>query len=308
MEKLLSLTLVFSAILLTACGEAPAPAPEEPPTPEATMTEAPEPEAAAPTLADILAAQPEAAQARYVYRHPQETLEFIGIEPGMTVVEALPGGGWYSKILLPYLGSDGALVGADYPFEMWPLFGGFATPEFIEGKKTWTTDWPAGAEEWRGEGDAPVSAFVFGGLPEEMRGSADAVLLVRALHNLARFNDQGGFLDAVIQDSFDVLRPGGIAGVVQHEARPDMPDEWANGSNGYLKKDFVIAAMQEAGFEYVASSDVNSNPADQPSTEDFVWRLPPSYQTSRDNETLQAEMAAIGESNRMTLKFIKPAS
>ncbi len=300
------LTFALSLTMLAACGEPAAPPPTAEEAPAAP--EAPVEETTPQTLADILDAQPQETQARYAHRHPKETLEFIGIEPGMTVVEALPGGGWYSKILLPYLGSDGQLIGADYPFAIWPLFGGFATPEFIEGKKTWVTDWTAGAEEWRGASDAPVSAFVYGELPEEVKGSADAVLLVRALHNLARFDAEGAFLQQVIQDSFDVLRPGGIAGIVQHEARPDMPDEWASGANGYLKKDFVIAAMQQAGFEYVASSDVNNNPNDMPTESDFVWRLPPSFQTSRDNEELKAEMEAIGESNRMTLKFIKPAA
>src|SRR5690606_39749337 len=109
-------------------------------------------------LAAVLAAQPDDVKARYEYRHPQETLEFFGIEPGMTVVEALPGGGWYSKILLPYLGKDGTLIGADYSMEMWPLFGGFATPEFIEKRKTWVTDAVEAAQEWRGEHGAKASA------------------------------------------------------------------------------------------------------------------------------------------------------
>ena len=87
-----------------------------------------------------------------------------------------------------------------------------------------------------------------------------------------------------------------------------MPDEWASGSNGYLKKDFIIVQMEKAGFEYVDASDINANPKDQPTESDFVWRLPPSLGTSGDNPELRAEMEAIGESNRMTLKFRKPVS
>ena len=111
-------------------------------------------------LASVLAAQPEKAQARYPYRHPQETLEFFGIEPGMTVVEALPGGGWYTKILLHYLGSDGQLIGADYAREMYPLFG-FIGEEQLKAKDTWIEDFTADAKEWAGDDGARVSAFVF---------------------------------------------------------------------------------------------------------------------------------------------------
>ncbi|MFC1796104.1 class I SAM-dependent methyltransferase [Pseudomonadota bacterium] len=256
-------------------------------------------------LASVLAAEAEDVQARYVYRHPQETLEYFGIAPGMTVVEALPGGGWYTKILLPYIGQEGRLIGADYSGDMYPLFG-FFSEEQLEAKKTFVTDFPAKAADWAGEDSTPVSAFVFGAMPEEMKGQADAVLFIRALHNLARFEGEGGFLTAALQNAFDVLKPGGTAGVVQHQARDDMPDDWANGSKGYLKKDFVIAKMEAAGFEFVSSSDINQNEKDQPTDSDIVWRLPPSLATSRKDPELKAELTAIGESNRMTLKFRKP--
>jgi len=256
-------------------------------------------------LVSVLAAQPEETQARYQYRHPQETLEFFGIAPGMAVVEALPGGGWYTKILLPYLGQAGHVWGADYSADMYPLFG-FFSEEQLEAKKTWTTDFTAGAEEWAGEEGACVSAWVFGAMPDATKGQADAVLFIRALHNLARFESEGGFLATALQNAYDVLKPGGIVGVVQHQARDEMPDEWADGSRGYLKKDFVIAKMEEAGFEFVEASDINQNEMDQPAESDIVWRLPPSLATSRDNPELKAELTAIGESNRMTLKFRKP--
>ena len=179
--------------------------------------------------------------------------------------------------------------------------------ERIKQMETWATDWPQGASEWRGEGDASVSAFVLGALPEERKGSADAILFIRALHNMARFEPQGGFLSEAMQNAYDVLKPGGIAGIVQHAAREDMPDEWATGSAGYLKESFVIAEMEKAGFELMGTTDINANPNDQPSTDDVVWRLPPTLQFSRDDDALRAEMEAIGESNRMTLKFRKPA-
>ena len=256
-------------------------------------------------LDDILAAQPDEVQARYQYRHPKETLEFFGIEPGMTVVEALPGGGWYTKILLPYLGSEGKVIGADYAMDMWPLFD-FATAEFLERRKTWTDSWTADAKDWGGIDGADVSAFVLGSLPESMHGTADAVLLIRAMHNLARFESEGSFLTKAIKDSYDVLKPGGIVGIVQHHARDDMPDSWADGSNGYLKKEYIIKQMQSAGFELVADSDLNANPKDRPTSDEYVWRLPPGYDGSENNPQQRAKVDAIGESNRMTLKFRKP--
>lgn len=256
-------------------------------------------------LASVLAAQPPEVQARYAWRHPQETLEFFGIAPGMTVVEALPGSGWYTKILLPYLGREGRLIGADYSGDMYPLFG-FFSEEQLKKKETWAQDFPAEAAEWAGDDGAAVGAFVLGSMPGDMKGQADAVLFVRALHNLARFEKDGGFLTAALQDAFDALKPGGIFGVVQHQARDNMADDWAGGQNGYLKQDFVIGRLEQAGFEFVGASDVNQNPKDQPGEQDIVWRLPPSLVTSRENPELKVEMEAIGESNRMTLKFRKP--
>lgn len=256
-------------------------------------------------LATVLAAQPDDAKARYMYRHPQETLGFFGIEPGMTVLEALPGTGWYTKILLDYLGPSGRVIGADYDMAMWPMFG-FFSDEFIEDKKTWTQDWTVSANEWRGENSARVSAFVFGSAPAKFNGQADAVLFIRALHNLNRFESKGGFMTAALADAYRILKPGGIVGVVQHQAPDSAADDWADGSKGYLKKDALIASFKAAGFEYVAETDVNANPKDQPTTDDIVWRLPPTLFTSRENPELQAKMRAIGESNRMTLKFRKP--
>jgi predicted methyltransferase len=143
-------------------------------------------------------------------------------------------------------------------------------------------------------------------MPVELKGTADAVLFIRALHNLARFEEEGGYLTAALQDAFDVLKPGGTVGVVQHRARDTKSDEWAGGQRGYLKMSFVIAKMEEAGFEFEGGIEINMNEKDQPGEEDIVWRLPPSFATSHENPELKAEMEAIGESNRMTLKFRKP--
>ncbi len=295
------ITLVSILLVLAACqqqaGNAPASAP------------APEPAAAAPSaaehLAAILAAQPDDVRARYAYRHPAETLAFFGIEPGMVVVEALPGSGWYTKLLLPYLGAEGHLIGVNYAMDIWPNFP-FADDAFIEQQRTWTTDFVAGAEAWRGDNGATVSAADFGSIPESMTGTADAVLFIRILHNLARFDSKGGFLGEAFDDAYRLLRPGGTLGIVQHEAREDKSDAFADGSHGYLKKAFVIAAAEAAGFVFVAESDVNENPADQPGDNDVVWRLPPTLGGTEEGSDARSAVEAIGESHRMTLRFKKP--
>lgn len=256
-------------------------------------------------LSTILAAQPDKAKARFDARNPQATLEFFGIAPGMTVVEALPGGGWYSKILLPYLGNEGHLVGVDYSLKMWPEFGGFADAEFIEKKKTWPAEWVEGAEAWRAGSDGKISAFTFGARDAAMDGQVDAVLFIRALHNLSRFEDEGGYMTEALADTYALLKPGGIVGVVQHQGPEANEDKWAEGDNGYLKKSDVIAKFKAAGFELVKESAINENPKDEPSNDDIVWRLPPSLGTSREDADLKAKMEAIGESNRMTLLFKK---
>jgi predicted methyltransferase len=298
--------LLFASIFLVACQSSDdAPPAESPAEPAVVAEEAPD--VSENTLAAVLDAQPDEVKARYQYRHPQETLEFFGIKPGMTIVEGLPGRGWYTRLLLPYLGSEGQLIGANYPLDLWPNFP-FATEEFMAEMSQWLEKWPAGAEEWRGDDGASIGAFWFGAMPEEVAGTVDAVFFVRMLHNVWRFQSEGkgDYLDMALADAYNALKPGGVLGVVQHHARDDKSDEWANGSHGYMKKQFVIDRIVAAGFEFVAESDINANENDQPTEDDIVWRLPPTFATSGEDDDLKAQYAAIGESNRMTLKFRKP--
>jgi predicted methyltransferase len=291
--------ILFAGAVLAACGQSLVAA-------EKSVADvAEQTPAKIDALAIVLDAQPDELKARYPYRHPKETLEFVGVEPGMTVVEGLPGGGWYTRILLPYLGSEGHLIGADYSLDMYPNFS-FVNDEFMAKQQQWTTTFPEEAREWGGANGARVSAFHMGSMPAEFAGTADVVFFPRVLHNLARFESQGGYLTAALADAYAVLKPGGTLGIVQHEARADTSDEFANGSRGYLKKSFVIDVVEAAGFEFVGASDVNANPKDQPGNDDFVWRLPPTLATSRNDPELRAELEAVGETNRMTLKFRKP--
>jgi len=287
-----------SALILTACGnaaEAPAPAPTTAPVEKAAESKpgkkaveqgnsSTAPKKAAgqkkpananrAKLRKVLKAQSKKAKARYGARNPEKTLAFFGIEPGMAVGEALPGGGWYTKILVPYLGEEGKLVGIDYSFDMWPEFS-FANEKFIEKKKTWTADFVSKAAKWAPADGAKISATTFGADSGDMAGQLDAVLFIRALHNLSRFETEGQYMTKALSKTHALLKPGGIVGVVQHSAPPKSDNKWANGSAGYLKQGRVIAAFDAAGFDLVKKSG------------------------------LKAERMAIGESNRMTLLFKK---
>jgi predicted methyltransferase len=290
------------ALALFACSKQPSPSPAtEPQQPAANATRP----TAGEKLDAVLAAQPDADKARYPQRHPKETLEFFGVQPGMTVVDTLPGDVWCTGILLDYLGPDGKVIAADYSAEMWTLFGDYS-PDPKE-KANWPADYVAKMEAKRGADDARIAAFQYGSVPDDMAGTADVVLVVRALHHFNRMEAKGGYLTKALADFNKVLKPGGIVGVVAHRAPEASPDAWAVGDTGYLKQSAVIAAFEKGGFELVESSEINANPKDQPTEKDFVWRLPPTLATSEGNAELKAQMEAIGESDRMTLKFRKKA-
>ncbi len=258
-------------------------------------------------LAAVLGAQADEMKARYRFRNPQETIEFFGIEPGMTVLEGLPGGGWYTKILAPYLGAEGRVIGASYSLEMFSLFP-FANEAFMANQEGWEAKFLVDAKEWGGDSGASVDAVRFASVPDQFANQVDVAFFPRVLHNPSNFqnNGSGDYLQQIIADTFKILKPGGVFGVVQHEARAEMSDEFADGSHGYLKKAWLIEQVEAAGFEFVAESDINSNAKDQPTEEDIVWRLPPTYIGSGDDAELKAAVDAVGESNRMTLKFRKP--
>ena len=291
------------AFTLAACGQSAAPdaANQDAAAPQAMETPADA------KLAAVLAAQPDKTKARYQYRHPKETLEFFGVEPGMTVVDVLPGEpGWYAPILLSYLGPEGRLYGADYNVDMWRLFGGFADADFLEARKSWPETYVSAAKALGAPDAAALGAFTLGTFPDELDGKVDVVLMFRAAHHLNRFEDKGGYFTSALAEIYGALKPGGVLGVVQHRAPEDNADAWANGDNGYLKQSQLSDFVEQAGFELVDTSEVNANPNDRPTEDEFVWRLPPTLATSGDDPDLRAQMQAIGESDRMTLKFRKP--
>ena len=259
------------------------------------------PAAMADTLDTVLAARPDADKARDQYRHPKETLTFFGITPGMTVIDVLPGD-WYGRILAPYLGADGTYIGSAYPNERYKrIFGAERYESRRERIESFETRFP---DSVAGYTDTPPATATFRtwNAPEDMHGTVDAYLIIRALHHMNRYGPAD--MDAAAAEAFKLVKPDGIVGIVQHRAPEGAGDDWAIGSNGYLKQSRVVAAFTGAGFVLEASSDINANPKDQPGEGDFVWRLPPSL---AKGETDRAAYQAIGESDRMTLKFRKPS-
>lgn len=232
-------------------------------------------------------------KARDQYRHPRETLEFFGFRSDMTVVEIWPGGGWYTEILAAALRDKGKLYAAQYsvnpPFSYQRrYFGAFMT------KIGSTPDVYS---------DVEVTALDF---PYELRvapaGSADLVLTFRNVHNWA---GEGYGQDAMklgFRAMFDALKPGGVLGIVDHRW-PDAATEDPVAANGYISEARVIRDAEAAGFRFVARSEINSNPKDTRDYPDGVWTLPPSLALGEKDA---ARYLAIGESDRMTLKFVKP--
>ena len=254
-------------------------------------------------LRQVVAARSDEDKARDSARHPVETLEFFQVTPGMTVAEALPGAGWYTNILANYLGPKGTLYGINYPDSMWPMFDG-AKDEWVAERIAGTAKFPELVKSFTDNG-IRTAGFTFSTVPADVVGTVDRVLLIRALHNINRFESKAGTRSQALAAVRSMLKDDGMVGVVQH--RLAVPDQASgtDGSRGYLWEAEVIQAFEEAGFELVATSEINANPADRPGPEDTVWRLPPSLATSKEDAALRAKMQAIGESDRMTLLFRK---
>lgn len=226
--------------------------------------------------------------ARDVYRHPYETLRFFGIAPTMTVVELVPSGGWYTEILAPYLRDQGKYIGA----------GSVPDPVKRTGlafQKKLDSNPAIYGKAVTGVFSPPSNYNI------APAGSADMVLTFRNVHNWIEGGD-AGVVD-VFRQMYTVLKPGGVLGVVDHRL-PESATQDATASSGYVKESYVIAMAEKAGFKLAGKSEVNANPKDKTGHKNGVWALPPTY-ANKDEE--RAMYQAIGESDRMTLKFVKPA-
>ncbi|MEM7740694.1 MAG: methyltransferase [Pseudomonadota bacterium] len=302
------LSVLSTCAFLSACGQSvpeqsmPSEAPQ--PMPVEVIDEPVAQETA--SLEQIISALPEEAQARVVYRHPQETLTFFGVEPGMTVVDTTPGNVWYTGILAAYLGPDGKIIGADRPLSVWESFGSdYSPPAFLAERPNWTTTWP---DEQTAKYDAASPSFeaiAYGAVSGELAGTVDVVMMIREFHNIMAADESNALIEDVLSEIHMLLKPGGVFGVVQHRAQEDMPDAWASGSRGYIKQSAVVALAEGVGFTLEATSEVNANPLDQPTEDEAVWRLAPTLDVPEDNAELRDDMLAIGESDRMTLRFRK---
>ncbi len=228
--------------------------------------------------------------ARDGFRHPAQTLAFFGLQPQQTVVEITPGGGWYAEILAPYLREGGQYVAAVVDPEALPAGGGRDYQQRArDGLAKKFAGSPAMFERATVVAYDPAAPVL--GKP----GSADLVLTFRNVHNW-RSNGQA---EGMFRAFHDVLKPGGVLGVVEHRAKSDVP---ADDKSGYVGQAQMIAMAEAAGFTLDASSEVNANPRDTKDHPNGVWTLPPS--NNHDAADAQ-KYKAIGESDRMTLRFIR---
>lgn len=252
--------------------------------------------AAKAKLSEVLGADIRAEdKARDEYRHPAETLAFFQVEPSHTIVEYAPGGGWYTRVLAPYVADEGRYIGVGFA----PEAVADLSADFAENVRKGAETFSEKQSESLGI-PAEKLPFYFGNaMPEELNGTVDRVLVFRMMHNLKRW----GIADAEVEAWFAGLKPGGLLGVVQHRAKADAPDDYVDGSNGYLKQDELIAFFEGKGFELVETSEINANPKDTADYEAGVWTLPPSFAKGDEDREKYAE---IGESDRMTVLFKKP--
>lgn len=278
---------VITAALLAACS------PEPTNQDDANKSKLPAKQA---STSDSTVAKPKVAPtrsaaelARDQYRHPAETLMFFQVEPSHTVVELWPGGGWYTAILAPYLKQNGQLIAAHFPADSEISF-------FQKSRVAFNKRFLLQPELY---GNIYVTELA---PPQKLRiaqaGEADRVLTFRNVHNWMRNRQE----QAVFDEAFRVLKQGGILGVVEHRA-PDSFSRDEMVETGYVTESYVTQLAINAGFVPAGHSEINANPKDSRDHPHGVWSLPP---TLRGGDVNRAGFMAIGESDRMTLKFRKP--
>lgn len=225
------------------------------------------------------------------YRHPVETLEFFGLKQDMTVIEYGPGEGWFTEILAPVLAQKGKLLlpvsDPNGPADKRATMYGKRIKYFLDK-----------SPDLYGKAESIIVDTMNMELGHE--GKADMVILMRGMHGW----QNGGQLDKNLAQTFKVLKPGGTFGIEQHRAKPDAKAEESS-KKGYLPEAWVIEKVEAAGFKLAAKSEINANPKDTKDYPDGVWTLPPTYELKDKDKD---KYTAIGESDRMTLKFVKAAA
>jgi predicted methyltransferase len=239
-------------------------------------------------------------KARDQYRHPQEALAFWGLQPGMTILEVQPGGGWWTEILAPYAHATGG--------KYYATAADLDNPELSEGSRKARADFEARFAA-KPEVYGQVQLVNFGAKSKPLPDNAfDFALSARSVHGWMG----AGITEKVFKDLYGALKPGGILAIEQHRANPGPQDPKAE--SGYVTEAFVIEQAQKAGFELVERSEINANAADTKDHPFGVWTLPPTKRTrpysegedANDPKFDRSKYDAIGESDRMTLKFRKP--
>ncbi len=234
-------------------------------------------------------------KARDKYRHPKETLAFFGFRSDMTVVEIWPGGGWYTEILAPALKENGKLYAVQYS----------VNPQYSYQRRYFGAFLTKAGESPDVFRDVIVTAMDF---PYQLNiapsGAADLVVTFRNAHNWVSSGYHKASAQLAFQAMFDVLKPGGVLGIVDHRW-PDAENEDPHAEDGYISEERLIAFAEEAGFEFAGRSDVNRNAKDTHDHPEGVWTLPPSFALDEQD---REKYLAIGESDRLTIKFVKPAA
>jgi len=286
LASLTSTLIGLLAVTVSSCASHDAADPDMP------KQSAPDPKVAA-ALDKILAGDQRSAanRARDGYRHPKETLLFFGIRPDMKVVEVWPGpGGWYTEILAPLLRDQGKLYAAQWDTTT-------ASQQIRDALDRFNTKLASRPELYdkvavTALSPAPSTALI---APD---ASVDMILTFRNMHNWLMF----GWTDQAFAAMYKALKPGGILGVVDHRGDPTLPQD-PKAASGYVDQKYAIQMIEAAGFKLVAASEINANPKDDRNHPQGVWTLPPTFALG---DTDRDKYAAIGESDRFTLKFIKP--
>jgi predicted methyltransferase len=250
-------------------------------------------EQATAALLDVILAGDQrsaADRARDVYRHPKETLLFFGIRPNMHVVEVWPEPGWYSEIIAPLVHGRGRYYAALEP-------GNTASTYVKRRRQGFRAMLAARADLY---GGTEITSLAPDGGDIAPDGSADLVVTFRNIHNWMA----EGWAPQAFAAMYRALKPGGVLGVVEHRGKQGLPQD-PKAKSGYVDEDYAVQMIEAAGFKLIARSEINANPKDTKDYPQGVWSLPPTYrlgQVDRD------KYAAIGESDRFTLKFVKPGT